>query len=205
MECNGPLGRRERKKLETRNALEAAAIRLFDRKGYAETTVEDICEEVDVSTRTFNRYFARKEDVLFAEHDDKLEQFRAALDQHGTDPGLLEPIRRTVKATVAERRDRRELDLSWARLITADPVLRAHHLARHEQFADVICAYAARRLGVDPVVDPRPELLGACCIALVDTVIRRLVQNPDEDGEALVEELFDNLARGFEAGPDDAG
>jgi len=67
---------RERKRARTRRALIDAAVELFDRRGYKQTTVADIAAAADVSTRTFFGYFATKEDLLFADDDTRV---RAAL------------------------------------------------------------------------------------------------------------------------------
>jgi AcrR family transcriptional regulator len=71
-------GRRQQKKLATRAALNEAATRLFATKGYEQTSVDDLCQEADVSLRTFFRYFDGKEDVLFA-RDMDIEPFLATL------------------------------------------------------------------------------------------------------------------------------
>jgi AcrR family transcriptional regulator len=57
------LGRRERKKLETRAALHRAALRLFARKGFQQTRIGEIADAADVSESTFFRYFDNKEGV----------------------------------------------------------------------------------------------------------------------------------------------
>jgi AcrR family transcriptional regulator len=59
-----PAGRRERKKTQTRQALQAAARELFARNGFEHTTVKQIADAADVSERTFFRYFDAKEDLL---------------------------------------------------------------------------------------------------------------------------------------------
>lgn len=55
-----PSGLRARKKKLRREALHEAALRLVERHGLDGTTVEQICEEVGVSPRTFFNYFPSK-------------------------------------------------------------------------------------------------------------------------------------------------
>ena len=72
-------GRRDRKKSETREALRAAAHRLFAEKGFSSTTINDITDAADVSRRTFFRYFDSKDDLLRTDVADLLPVMLAAL------------------------------------------------------------------------------------------------------------------------------
>ena len=58
--------RRERRSAELRERLFRAALNLFAKKGYGETTVEDITEAADVGKGTFFNYFRSKEHILMA-------------------------------------------------------------------------------------------------------------------------------------------
>lgn len=58
------VGRRERRRAETRDRLFHAALALFAERGYLATTVEDITEAADVGKGTFFNYFPTKEHVL---------------------------------------------------------------------------------------------------------------------------------------------
>jgi len=55
---------RERKRAETRDRLETAAVTLVQKNGIEHTTIDAICESADVSTRTFFNYFDSKEDAI---------------------------------------------------------------------------------------------------------------------------------------------
>lgn len=72
-------GRRERHKKATRQALQAAADRLFAERGYDATTVRDIADEAGVTERTFFRYFAAKEELAIPAALTSLEPFQAAI------------------------------------------------------------------------------------------------------------------------------
>src|SRR5581483_10378638 len=56
---------RERKKRLAQATIEEAALRLFQQKGYEQTSIQDIADAVMMSSRTFFRYFASKEKVIF--------------------------------------------------------------------------------------------------------------------------------------------
>ena len=60
------VGRRERKRLETRDRILECAVSLFASRGYESTTIEDIGDCADVSRATVFNYFARKEDLVLA-------------------------------------------------------------------------------------------------------------------------------------------
>ncbi len=78
------LSQRERKKLETRQGLMEAALRLFCENGYDATTVKDITDSVDVAKGTFFNYFETKEAILPAIAARRLEELeRALLPEHG--------------------------------------------------------------------------------------------------------------------------
>jgi TetR/AcrR family transcriptional regulator, regulator of mycofactocin system len=64
-------GLREERKQSTRRALEGAALRLFARDGYEATGIDAIAAAAGVSSRTFFRYFATKDEVLTPDREER--------------------------------------------------------------------------------------------------------------------------------------
>lgn len=81
-----PLGRRERKKAQTRRALAEAAKRLFVEKGYDQVSVKEIADAVDISVPTvFAHVPDGKEALMFDDGVERREGLLAAV--HGRPAG----------------------------------------------------------------------------------------------------------------------
>jgi AcrR family transcriptional regulator len=59
-------GRRERQKLEREHRILAAARRLFDRRGYLDTSMEDVARRAGLAVGTLYNYFSSKDQLLIA-------------------------------------------------------------------------------------------------------------------------------------------
>jgi AcrR family transcriptional regulator len=76
-----PANRRERQSLERRERLFRSALDLFARKGFAETTVEDITNAADLGKGTFFNYFPSKEHILLAFSEMQLAKLKTAFEE----------------------------------------------------------------------------------------------------------------------------
>ena len=72
--------RRQRRSAETRERLFRSALELFARKGFAETTVEDITEAADVGKGTFFNYFPSKDHILLAFGEMQLSKLESSIE-----------------------------------------------------------------------------------------------------------------------------
>jgi AcrR family transcriptional regulator len=70
---------RERKRRRTRALLIETGRRLFEERGYDETTVADIAAAAEIGSRTFFAYFETKEQLLFPDADPRVTATMAAI------------------------------------------------------------------------------------------------------------------------------
>jgi AcrR family transcriptional regulator len=149
------VGLRARKKERTRTELARAALSLFAEVGFDATTIESIAEAVDVSPRTFFRYFSTKEDVLFGDDVDesgrrRSELVRAELRDH---PGAAAPgaMLRDALASVATTYES-ELPILLLRkqVIAATPSLQGRAVQRRHSWEAAVVDQLAERFGDDP-------------------------------------------------------
>jgi AcrR family transcriptional regulator len=163
--------RRERKKRQTRDALVRAALELFDAKGYDQTAVREITDAVDVSERTFFRYFANKEDLAVSFAKDATDLMLAALTARPADEDPLTAMRNSFRESLRQVADGSESDASTyllvTKLIDSTPSLLAAYLRYMKGRDDELVRVLAEREGVDPVTDLRPRIVAAVFGGLV--------------------------------------
>jgi AcrR family transcriptional regulator len=190
-------GLRERKKAKTRRALEDAALHLFRRQGFDHTTVEQIADACDVSPRTFFRYFATKEDVLFGDSAEKHAAFEAALEARPLDEPPLRSLRAAALelcGTIGGDRERRKVR---AEIIAATPVLRARGSERQDDWNDAATQILVRRGAPGSPLTIR--LVVAASNAAMRAAVQTWLQDETTELGALIQDAFDQLAAGFDA------
>ena len=118
------LGLRERKKIQTRETIQRVAFNLFDEKGYANTTVEEIAEAAEVSVEAL----ARQPGDLST-----MQAFRRAFD--------------ITMATVSA--DEWELERTRQRLVFSLPELRLVQFDVYRRVVKELAEADSRRTGRD--------------------------------------------------------
>ncbi|MGH3265690.1 MAG: TetR/AcrR family transcriptional regulator, partial [Trebonia sp.] len=170
--------RRERKKRQTRDALMDAALALFIAKGYEQTAVREITDAVDVSERTFFRYFANKEDLALSFARDHTDALISELAARPADEPPLEALRNAIHGSTtrlieeAGHPDGDSVYLAIMKLIEVTPSLLAAHLRYMHERDEEIALVLAEREGVDPVTDLRPRCVAAVFSGLFITANR---------------------------------
>lgn len=175
-------GLRERKKKLRREALHEVALRLVEKQGLDGTTVEQICEEVGVSARTFFNYFPSKTAAALNLHEqifspESVARFRTATGE--LMPAICELLADSMSSGV-ERKRLKRLIADQPQLVTEFTqwmgTFKVEFLALVEERADsaemadaaIMLALAAMRtLMHQPTTDARPD-----AVRLLETMDR---------------------------------
>lgn len=115
-------------------SIRTSAIALFDTKGYAHVSVEEIADAAGVSRRTFFNYFPTKASVLFDPDPSLGHGLQAQLDSEiGAEPwdALCAVLVGYVEAEAA-------VVIARRRILDADPDLAPFHLLANAHFEDSI-------------------------------------------------------------------
>ncbi|MDT0532735.1 helix-turn-helix domain-containing protein [Micromonospora sp. DSM 115977] len=140
-----PPGLRERKKQATREALREAALRLAVQHGPDQVRVEDIAEAAGVSPRTYNNYFASREQaIVSAVTADREARIAAAVAARPAGARLADAV---TEAVVEQYANTGEHERQVLLLITTRTALRDAFLDTTTGIEPPLTAAIAERLG----------------------------------------------------------
>jgi len=184
------IGRRERKKAETRRALSAAAARLFFERGFDEVTVAEVAEEADTAVTTlFNHFPDGKNALLFDRDEDRETALVAAVRYRPDGCGVLAALEDFIGSrgpfkTEASAEFRRRV-----RFIRDTPALRAYARSRWTDCEDALTAVLAEETGRE--VDAPLRALARFVLEIPDLAGR------EPDARKALVEVFAHLRLGW--------
>ncbi|GGO15218.1 TetR family transcriptional regulator [Microbispora rosea subsp. aerata] len=186
------MGLRERKKQRTRDALIDAALDLFLAKGYEATTIDQIAARVEVSPRTFFRYFASKEDVALSLTADEQKMLLAELTARPESEPPFTALSQAMRSLLGILREADEATASRYRrcqqVVHSTPTLLAGMMRLLKENERRLVAEVARRLKASPC-----DLLPQFIVSVFVSVILACVDEHAQDPAALARRLDDLL------------
>jgi AcrR family transcriptional regulator len=194
---------RARRRIKARLDIARAALELFRRKGYEETTVADIARAADFGERTFYRYFATKEEVVFFDIEHLLSEVRAAISDVPAGTALWDAIRTSVVASIERFQEPgQEFAAEVLRTWMADPALAGPFLRFCARWHEVLAEGWSRGYGTgDPADDLDAQLVAHCVVSTCQACFRVHVRT-GQDLRELLERGFDRVEHGLgEFGP----
>ena len=157
---NEPIGRRERKKAQTRRSLADAALRLFLERGYDQVSVKEVADAADVSVTTLFKHFPSKESLVFDLDDDLEAALVAAVRDRTAGRSIPDALREHIRHRAGQAAAAESQSAAFARMLDDTPALREYARRmwlRHETALaraiaddvgasadDIVCAALAR-------------------------------------------------------------
>jgi AcrR family transcriptional regulator len=166
------LGKRERRKRETRETIAAAADRLFAERGYDGVTVAEVAAAAGVSVKTLFVHFGSKEDLVFGDEEKLLGRLLAMVAARGPGRTPLEAVTAALMAALDDEAHGRGLE-SFHRAIGSSPAVASRLRRMWEQYENEMAALLGAERN-EAVPCPETRLVAAQLIALV-----RVTSSPD--------------------------
>ncbi len=188
---------RGRRPATTRQDVARAALELFARQGYDDTSIDEIAAAVGVSRRTFFRYYDSKPEVVWGEFDAELVRLRTRLEAAPSDQPVIDVLRRAVMDT--NRFGPRELEELRIRigLTSTVPTLVAHSAVRYAEWCDVVAGFVAGRIGGSPD-DLGPQTVARAALGVATAAFVHWARSDRGDLVDEVDQAFRLLATGFD-------
>ncbi|GAA2097302.1 TetR/AcrR family transcriptional regulator [Streptomyces albiaxialis] len=184
------MGRRERKKAQTRQALADAALRLFLERGYENVGVRDVAEAADVAVTTLFKHFPSKEALVFDEDEGQEEALVSSVRDRAPGQSVLGALRDHIVSTRGTFPHEEPGFVAMLDLVRSTPALRDYMHRMWMRHEEALAAALTEAFGV-PEGDVRVAALAHYVME-----IPRLAHDREDPPEAM-NAVFDMLERGW--------
>ncbi len=180
-----------------RDRITIAALDLFERDGYAATTIESITTRAGVARRTFFHHFRSKDDVVFPGHDNLITRVTAHLREREKDPPV-DTISDALRIVFATYLQDPVLALRRYRLTQRTPELREREIAWVHSYQLLFSRYLDERYREQPQGALAAEAVAASLVSVHNHVLRNwLKRGGGGDPAADLDHALGWLSRSF--------
>ena len=190
LETSEPADLRSRVRESIRVQIGEIAWNLFAKRGFDEVTASEVAQAAGISRATFFRYFASKEEAVFAAQEALGAEIAAALSNQPAAEDAWTALRHAFDTAIGAYARNPQEALERFRLTHETPALRAHELERQAQWQQMIGVALGTRLGIEPL-DLRVQALVGAALSALDAAATRWAQS-DCSGDliTLLDEAF---------------
>lgn len=189
----------------TRDRLARAAVELFESKGFASTTIDEIATRAGIGRRTFFRYYRSKEDVIFPDHERILAKVRERLDAFPNELAI-DAICHAVRLVLAHYSETRNISLQRYRLVSEVPTLREREIVSAATYQRLFRERLERDQPDGEMAALRAELVASAIATAHNLVLRQWLRQggtsdpfPNLDRALeLVREIFEESETGLD-------
>jgi AcrR family transcriptional regulator len=174
----------DRERLNKRSQIIEAAERCFIRKGFHQTSMQDICAEAGMSAGNLYRYFPSKEAIIEAFAASELAWLKQAIEDVPSSPDMLQAILDTFfwcAATLLVD-GKPELTAELFAESGRNPSVNAIYVAFNRRLAEEIGAVLRTAERHDVIAPPHDAAsVARIFISLVDGLVMQSIVDPDLD------------------------
>lgn len=184
-----PAGLRSVTRASVRDHVADQAMRLFDERGFDNTTVDDIANAVGMSSRSFFRYFPAKEDVVLGDPAPFGQVVRDSAAARPAGEPVWTVLRHAFDPVEENTAEATESGLRTMRVMMSTASLRAGNLEKHIAWAAMLEPVIVDRLdGPGESVEFRAQTLIHTALSCLDVALAEWTRR---NGETPVGQLLD--------------
>ena len=196
---NDSHGLRERKKAETRVAIQQAVLLLGLGRGLDAVTADEIAAAANVSVRTFHNYFGSKEEALVTAWVMVFEVYVDALRNRPADEPILDALEHVFGEIASQIEERPGQAESYVDLLWTSVAMARYRSVLLDEAIRMVTEVVAARTGTDAATDVYPHLVTAAAISAMVTAYQFTpASRAAVDRERMLRQTFALLRTGLQ-------